>query len=201
MKRKFTERHRSFWEVLTSEVSKPALFEWTDTLMENTGYDFKETKTKSWISMLSNEHFEYRIRWTCGTDLYLAEAKDSHVSIQLLPRMLWSWADYCPNRFGLKSSSLISSFPQHVGPYKEDVSCHAFWPVLGRPHCLPANLQGHPVLFFPHSSLLPKLCVPSPACSTYTALPPPTAGHQGYCAAFWLQESCMQSFGQKERHG
>lgn len=81
MKRIFAEYHRSSWEELTSAVSKPAFFEWTDTQMENTVHSFKEKKSKRWVSMLSNKHFECSISRPPGTDLCLAEAKDSYASI------------------------------------------------------------------------------------------------------------------------
>lgn len=73
--------------------------------MENTGYNFKETKPKRQLSMLSNKQFECRIRRPPGTDLCLAEAKDNYASIQLLPCTVWSCAGYFPNSFGLTSSS------------------------------------------------------------------------------------------------
>lgn len=163
MKRKFSEHRRSFWGLLTSEVSKPALFEWTDTQMENTGYNFKETKLKRWIRMLSNTYFGCRIRRPPGTELCLSETKDSYASIQLLPCTVWSWAGYCPNSFGLASSYLIISFPWHVGHYKEDVSCHAFWHVLGRPLLPPCLSPGSPRVAFspvlsPAQALLPFPC-------------------------------------------
>lgn len=124
--------------------------------MENTGYNFKETKPKRLISVLSNKNFECSIRRPPGTDLCLAEAEDSYASIQLLPCTVWS----CPNIFGLTSSSLISSFPWHVGHYKEDVSCHAFWLVLGRPPLPPCLSPGWPRVVF------------SPLLSPAQALPP-----------------------------
>ena len=181
--------------------------------MENTGYNFKETKPKQWNSRLSNEHFECRIRRPLGTGLCVAEAKGSYASIQLLPCTVWSWEGYCPNSFVLTSSSFISSFPWYAGHYRDDVSGHAFWPVLGGPLLPPCLCPGPPRVVFslllsPAQALPPFPCqlwahslspppfqsLPPAHSTARELLPPPTAGHQGCSAASWLQERRTQSF-------